>query len=128
MTLFVELGTKEAEKHVKAADYEVEPIRWQGKSRFRSQAKPGDLVVNVFMDRRGKSKRKFVEVYGPAPIVHRQDEGKWTRFYVEVPKEHACYSWRDIKADFKTLGITNITSDSTRELTGRALGILQLMQ
>ncbi len=123
---FVEAGSKEAEKHLKDGNNEVESIRWVGKSRFRSQAKPGDLIVQVFTERRGK--RKYIEVYRPAPIRHRQDEGKWTRFYVEVPKEQVCHKWKDIHADFKSLGVINITPNSTRELTGKALGILQLME
>ena len=67
-------------------------------------------------------------MYGPAPIIHRQDEGKWTRFYLEAPDERDYYLWRDIKADFATLGVANISPNSTRELTGRALGIMQLME
>lgn len=123
---FVESGTKAAQALLKNADHEVEPIRWHGRSKFRVQAKPGDLIVQVFTEKRGK--RTSIEVYRPAPIVHRQDEGKWTRFYVEVPKEQLCYEWKDIKADFKSLGVTDITPNSTRELTGKALGILQLME
>jgi phosphatidylserine/phosphatidylglycerophosphate/cardiolipin synthase-like enzyme len=123
---FVEAGTKEAEQHLKNRDNELEPIRWVGKSRFRSQAKAGDLIIQVFTERRGK--RKYIEVHRHAPIRHRQDEGNWTRFYVEVPKEQVWYRWKDIEADFKSLGVTNITPNSTRELTGKALGILQLMQ
>jgi hypothetical protein len=123
---FVEAGTKEAERHLQSSDYEVEPIRWHGKSRFRAQAKPGDLIIQVFTEQRGN--RTYVEVYRPAPILHRQDHEKWTRFYVEVSKRQVCYRWKDIKADFKSLGITNITANSTRELTGKALGIMQLME
>lgn len=123
---FVETGTKEAEKHLKNGENEVEPIRWVGKSKFRSEAKPGDLIVQVFTERHGR--RESIEVYRPAPILHRQDEGKWTRFYTEIPKEQVCYRWKDINADFKSLGVTNITPNSTRELTGKALGILQLME
>jgi hypothetical protein len=123
---FVEIGTKEAEKYLKSSDNEPEPIRWHGKSKFRSEAKGGDLIVQVFTERRGK--RKFVEVYRPAPILLRQDEQNWTRFYIEVPKEQVYYAWKEIKADFKSLGVTNITPNSTRELTGKALGILQLME
>ena len=81
----------------------------------------------VFTEPRGK--RKYIEVYRPAPILHRQDEEKCTWFYVEVPKEQMYYyEWEEIKADFKRLGITNVTPNSTRELTSKALGILQLME
>ena len=123
---FILTGTEEAKKHLKSSDNEVEPIRWHGKSRFRSKAKRGDLIVQVFTERRGK--RKYIEVYRPAPLLHRQDEAKWTRFYIEVPKQQLYYRWKDIKKDFTSLGVLNITPNSTRELTGKALGILQLME
>lgn len=120
-----EIGVEEASKRIKNAGYEVCWIRWTGKSRFRSEAKPGDLVIDVLTEQRGR--RKYIEVYEPAPILFRQDEGHWTRFYLEVSAEPTYYLWKDIKADFASLGVTNITPNSTRELTGKALGILQLM-
>lgn len=124
---FEKVGTEEAQKQLKNRGREVRPIRWHGKSRFRSQAKPGDLVIEVLTEKRGK--RKYVEVYPAAPVLHRQDHKKWTRFYVEVPAERIYfYIWREIKADFASLGIQKITPNSSRELTGRAIGILQLME
>lgn len=122
---FEQVGRQEAEKHVKSEGYEVRSIRWSGKSRFRSEAKPGDLIVEVFTEKRGQ--RKYIEVYEAAPILLRQDEGIWTRFYTEVSVDRGYYLWKEIKADFASLGVTNITPSSTRELTGKALGILQLM-
>jgi hypothetical protein len=106
---------KEAQKRVKSAGYDVESIRWHGRSRFRSEAKVGDLVIDVYTRRRGK--RKYVEVSPAAPILHRQDARKWTRFYLEGAPVY--YVWREIKADFTRLGIRNITPNSTRELTGK---------
>jgi hypothetical protein len=123
---FAQVGVQEAEKHLQNDSYEVRPIRWSGKCRFRSEAKPGDLVVEILTQKRGK--RKYIRVYPPAPILHRQDEARWTRFYIEVPVERSDYLWRDIKADFASLGVLNVSPDSTRELTGKALGILQLME
>jgi hypothetical protein len=125
---FDQIGMEEAQKHLKSDGYEVRSIRWSGKSRFRLEAKPGDLVMEVFTEKRGKRKRKYVEVYEAAPILYRQDEEKWTRFYLEVPTERSYYSWKDIKTDFASLGVLNITPNSTRELTGKAVGILQIME
>src|SRR5262249_3183096 len=126
---FEAAGTEEAEKHLKSKGYEVCSLRWSGMSRFRSEAKAGDLVIEVYTAKRGKTKRKYVEVYPAVPILHRQDGENWTRFYLEVPIERGYYySWKDIKADFASLGILNITPGSTRELTGKAAGILQLME
>jgi hypothetical protein len=121
---FIQAGRKEAERHRTSPYSDVEPIRWAGKSRFRSQAKPGDLILQAYIERRGKR----IEVYGPAPIRHRQDEERWTRFYVEVLRPTVCYPWKDVKSDFRSLGIRNITPHSTRELRGKALGILHLLE
>jgi hypothetical protein len=124
--IFERVGMEEAQKHLKIAGYEIYSIRMSGKSRFRSEAKSGDLVIEVFTEKRGK--RNYVEVYRAAPILHRQDEEKWTRFYLEVPIDRNYYRWKDIKADFASLGIENITTSLTRELTGKAISILQLME
>jgi hypothetical protein len=84
--------------------------------------------MEVLTENRGKTKRKHVEVYKAAPILHRQDADKWTRFYLEIPTERSSYRWKEINADFASLGVLNVTSNSTRELTGKAIGILQLME
>lgn len=119
-------GMEEAEKLVEKDGYGVRSVRWSGKSRFRAEAKPGDLVIEAFIEKRGT--RKYIQVFQAAPILHRQDHDKWTRFYMEVPPDDSHYLWKDVKADFASLGVSNITPNSTRELTGKALGILQLME
>jgi hypothetical protein len=116
---------EEAKKHAPNSGYEVESIRWSGRSRFRAEAKAGDMIIEAFTEKRGARER--VKVYEPRPIVHRQDHTKWTRFYVESPPDESYHKWKDIKADFESLGVINITPNSTRELTGKALGIQQLM-
>jgi len=123
---FENVGGEEAQKHIKTDGYVVWPIRWTGKSRFRSEAKSGDLVIAVHTEKEGK--RKDVKVYKAAPILHRQDDEKWTRFYLEVPAEPTPYSWPVVEAYFVSLGALNFTPNSTRELTGKAIGILQLME
>ena len=119
-------GLEEAEKRVEKEGYGVRSIRWAGKSRFRSEAKPGDLVIESLTEKRGT--RKYVQVFRAAAILHRQDNDKWTRFYIATPPDGTYYLWKDMKAEFDSLGISNITPNSTRELTGKALGILQLME
>lgn len=123
---FEDEGLESAKQNSDKAGYEIWPVRWHGKSRFRSEAKPGDLAIEIFTEVRGT--REYIKVYNAAPIVHRQDNDKWTRFYIEVPPDRRHHRWKDIKASFSTLGISNITPNSTRELSGKALGILQLME
>lgn len=119
-------GREEAERLVEKKGYEVYSIRWTGKSRFRMEAKPGDLVIEIFIEKRGK--RKYIQVFSPIPILHRHESDKWTRFYLEAPPDRGYYLWKDVKAEFESLGVFNITSASTRELTGKALGILASME
>lgn len=119
-------GLEEAEKRIEKDGYGVQSVRWSGRSRFRSEAKPGDLVIEAFTEKRGT--RKYVQVFQAAPILHRQDNDRWTRFYIETPPDEAYYSWSDVKADFKSLGVSSITPNSTKELTGKALGILQRLE
>lgn len=119
-------GREEAEKCVEKEGYSVWSIRWAGKSRFRSEAKPGDLVIEAFTEKRGT--RKYIQVFRAAPILHRQDNDKWTRFYLEISPDEPYYLWKDVKVEFERIGVTNITPNSTRELTGKALGILAFME
>lgn len=120
---FEEEGETEAEEHLKSDAYEVRSIRWSGKSRFRSEAKPGDIVIETLTEKRGT--RKFIRVAPPCPILHRQDTDAWTRFYLEVPVESPSYRWSEVKAAFEALGVDNLTPKSCRELKKHELGILQ---
>lgn len=119
-------GLEVAEKHLKNKGYSVRSIRWAGSSRFRSEAKPGDLVIESHTQKRGT--RKHIQVFRAAPILHRQENDKSTRFYIEVPPDGTYYLWKYIQAEFARLGVTNITPNSIRELTGKAIGILQFME
>lgn len=119
-------GAEEARKHRRNEGYEVRSIRWAGRSSFRSEAKPGDLVIETSTT--ADDDGKVVEVYQAAPILHKQEGDRWTRFYLEVPAERICYEWSEVQELLETLGVTRMTSNSTRELTGRAVSILQLME
>src|SRR5262245_26071032 len=60
---FETIGMEEAKKQIKSEAYEIYTIRWHGRSRFRSEAKPGDLVIEASTEKHGN--RKYVEVYQP---------------------------------------------------------------
>lgn len=121
---FEAAGIEQARKHARRG-YRIDWMRWAGKSTFRMQAKAGDVVIQAFTHRTGR--RQFTEVYAPSPIIHRQDEASWTRFYLEYPPDDGYYGWRDVESDFKALGV-RISRNSTRELTGKALGILDMLK
>lgn len=125
---FDAVGMAAAEPKISDTNYEVRSLRWSGRSRFRREAKAGDLVMEVLTDKGENGKQ--VEAYFPAPILHRQeaDDDRWTRFYIEVPTERLYYEWTDVAAAFASLGSAKISPNSTRQLTGRELGILQLLE
>lgn len=120
-------GMAKAEKYLKRSDFEIRTLRWSGKSRFRKEAKPGDLVIEVMREKRGK--RTFTEVYRDAPVIHRQDSDKWTRFYLETrPDDDVYYRWDEFKTDLVRLGFKNVSPKSTRELTERATQALACLE
>lgn len=77
-----EEGLEEAEKHVSQEDSSVSKIRFRGNSRFRREAKEGDVVVCIWTE---NGKGKPDSVYHHAPILLRKDDDAHdvTWFYVE---------------------------------------------
>jgi hypothetical protein len=78
-TADAERGKAVARTRIANHDSDVSWVRFTGPSKFRSDAKPGDVVIQIW---RPHAKAR-VQVYFPAPLVHRQDEPSCTRFYVE---------------------------------------------
>lgn len=117
-------GEDQARKKLSHNDYEIEYIRWSGASRFRSKAQAGDLVIEVHQKKQGGR----IEVYQAAPIVHKQDEGKWTRFWLErPPNDDVYYSWGEFRTDLMRLGL-KISPKSTRELTNHTNQVLACLE
>jgi hypothetical protein len=77
---FIESGTAAAEGNVTKASSDVSWIRWTGNSRFRSEAKEGDTVIQIWSAHGSKTSSA---VYRHAPILHRQVEDTCSRFFVE---------------------------------------------
>jgi hypothetical protein len=120
-------GMAKAKKSLKQSDYEIRPLRWSGIGRFGKEAKAGDLVIEVMREKRGK--RTFTEVYRAVPIIHRQDSGKWTRFYLETPPDdEVYYLWNEFKSDLVRLGFKRLSPASNRELTERATQVLACLE
>lgn len=53
-------GLEEAEKRLEKDGYGIRSLRWSGKSRFRAEAKPGDLVIESLTEKRGS--RKYIQI------------------------------------------------------------------
>jgi hypothetical protein len=108
---FVEKGEQKAIELAESEDSDVGWIRWVGKSAFRRDAKPGDIIVEISKDGRTTS------VIEPRPILYRQDHDNWTRFYVELREDLQEMSWREFERKLKKIGIQNIVKNSTKKLS-----------
>jgi hypothetical protein len=101
----IESGTATAEGKITKSSSDVSWIRWTGNSRFRSEVKEGDTVIQIWSERKAKNPST---VYRHAPIVHRQHEDTCTRFFVEdfVDNEDTSVSWNDFKKLVAQVGLT----------------------
>jgi len=118
---FVEKAEKKATALVADKDSTISWIRWTGKARFRTTARPGDIVLQIWKSLSGKR----VTVFGPCPIVYRQDVAHWTRFYVSEPEDCKNLSWERFKKAAKKVGLSRISKDSVRELNPRELLLIE---
>lgn len=114
----VEEGLEEAEKYVSQEDSSVSWIRFRGKSRFRREAKEGDVVVCIWT---GGGKGKPNAVYHHAPILLRKDDPAHnaTWFYVEEypDAEETTLTWKQFQRLYSKIGIPGKLSQwSHREL------------
>ncbi len=108
---FVEAGEQKALEFTESEESSVGWIRFVGKSVFRQQAKPGDIILEIT-----KYKRK-VSVSEPRPILYRQDQDNWTRFYLEVQEDIQKMSWSKFEQELKDIGVSSIKKNSTKKLS-----------
>ena len=108
---FVVEGEQKALEFTESEDSDVGWIRFVGKSTFRQEAKPGDIILEIT-----KYKRK-ASVCEPRPILHRQDHDNWTRFYLEVREDIQEMSWSKFERELKDVGVSSIKKNSTKKLS-----------
>lgn len=115
---FVEEGLEEAEKHVSNEDSSVSWIRFRGDSRFRREAKAGDVIVCIWT---ATPKGKPHRVYHHAPILLRKDDNEtdvsW--FYVEEypDAEDTTITWKRFQKLYSQIGLPGKPSQwATREI------------
>lgn len=117
----VDKAEKKAAALVAEKDSTISWIRWTGRSGFRSEAHPGDVVIQVWESLSGKRKTVF-----PAyPIVLRQDVDHWTRFYLSEPDNTRGISLKRFKEEAKKRGLTHLSKNSTRQLSPREAIVLE---
>lgn len=118
---FVDRAEKKANSLVADRDSTISWIRWTGRARFRSNARPGDVVVQIWKPLSGR----HVKVFSPCPIVLRQDVAHWTRFYLAEPEDSQGLSWERFKKEARKHGLSRISKESVRELSPREALVLE---
>jgi hypothetical protein len=118
---FVEKAEEKASKLMADEDSTISWVRFTGKSRLRSHARPGDIIVQIVESQSGKR----TTVKAPCAIVLRQDVGHWTRFYVAEPEDLQTLSFERFKKEAKRHGLLQISENSVRELSSREALVLE---
>jgi hypothetical protein len=116
----VERAEKKARALVADRDAALSYIRFTGQSRFRTAAREGDAVVQIWKPRKGKR----VEVFPTAPIVLRQDVAHWTMFYIAEDETASSITWRRFARDAKKGGLARFSQGSVREVNSREALVL----
>lgn len=116
-------GQETARERIGAPESELSSIRWAGKSRFRSAAQEGDSVIELERN----EKRNRCKVIQPRPIILRQDNEKWTRFYLADPPAITYLPWRQFSDSLHRLGIGQIKMNTTRELSQGEVSLMELI-
>jgi len=88
---------------------------------FRSLARAGDVVVQIWQSLSGKR----ITVFAPCSLVFRQDIGHWTRFYVSEPEDCQRVSWTRFEGEAEKHGLSRISKDSVRELNPREVLLIE---
>jgi hypothetical protein len=115
---FAEEGQKEAEKHLSQEGSSVWWIRCRGNSRFRREAKEGDVAVCIWTE---DSKGKPNAVYHHIPILLRKDDKDHdvTLFYVEEypDADETKLTWKQFQRLYSQVGIPGKLGQwTTREI------------
>lgn len=116
---FVESGKQEARRFAESEESDIDWIKFTGKSEFRRTGKPGDIVLVFFRDGRKTS------VIEPRPILIRQDQDNWTRFYIEEKENQYEMSWREFKREVRKDRMKSIEKQTTRKLSTRGYAIIE---
>jgi hypothetical protein len=91
-----EKGAELAEQEKKKSSSTVTWARITGKSRFRREAKPGDVIININSEH---GKKTPYAVYKTLPILRVQKESTCTRFYMEyfANSDKTALTWGQLK-------------------------------
>jgi hypothetical protein len=91
-------------------------IRWSGNSKFRHEARPGDLVIQAWTPTRKSLRGK---IFAPAPLLRCRAVGNVTHFFIEeyADAEDTAIPYGAFKKLWAELGGSDtLTVKSTREI------------
>jgi len=108
-------GLRLAEKHLKNQRNTISWIRFVGNRRFRSDARKGDSVIQIYKS----LDLKYPRVFHHSAILRVQNEARCTRFYVEsAPDEDKrSLSWTDFMRIARASGLRRISKHAMREIS-----------
>jgi hypothetical protein len=98
-------GEKIAERAVTNRGSTVSWIRSTGTSGFRSEAKAGDSVIQIW---RGAKRKTPSAVSKHCLILRRQDESKCTRCFIDEPSDHEdkALKWKTFQTLVQRVGVS----------------------
>jgi hypothetical protein len=117
----VQKGTTEAADMSDADEDNITWLRFTGSSAFRKEAKPGDLIVQIWKSKKGD---KNPLIISPIPILFRQDVDNWTRFYIEENEKNLFVRYDKAKKALDTANFGRFGINSLRMLSEKQIEIL----
>lgn len=123
----VQEGMKKAKTQRAMRESEIASILYGGNSLFKREAAAGDIVLNCRATMKGSS--KSYRVFKPMTILHAIDYGTKRHFYLEdTDPDDNGMAWSRFEKLLTQVDASVTKPTSTKELTGNATRILQLMK
>ena len=103
-----------------AAGYQIETLRFTGKTLFAREVKPGDLLIQVWKE--GETRRVYphARVVGVRRTTSRRETGV-LYVYLEACLEPRTRPWPEFRREMAGAGLTLGEGVSTRELKGQRI-------
>ena len=123
----VAAALQEAEARKKTKEREIARILYSGNSKFMRDASPGDIVIECRADS-AKPNTSF-RVFKPMTLLHSVPHERQRLFLLEDtdPDDEHGLDWEEFAALIAQLHVSAPKPTSTKELTGKAAKIVQLM-
>ncbi len=104
----------------------IDWIRMTGNSRFKKEVKPGDIIIECYVEKIGK--KEIATVKAPAAVVYISEEDTCRRIFFESMSCDAQISWAKFSSQLNKMKILDLKQTSVRELKGNSPRILSLFE